>query len=340
MAAMKSINSFFGSRVVLAAPAIALLLLAMIVGPAFAAKTDPGNSNHKASESYGIPPVAVGGTAIAAGSPYVAAYHHTSPHFAVKSVKVTCNFSGTDLTKIQSDNYISCAESVQAPTNTNREDWGLQAYVTLKRDGSITVGGDAYLSCEKLIPTDGPCHGVPAGTFQNKYTTSRVITATKDSSVTVYMEWNGVSPYTITWWYKVGTGSKTSYGSYATPSQLLHTFNTGVYNAYGIVLAKYFQAGVGSKYNIGQSGWTVKITNPAYATTVGGAYNSYYTPARSIEGNEAWMDASFKWGGAAYTGVWGQNYYCFNNSNPQGQIVFTYNGATFGSGVMLWGQCA
>jgi hypothetical protein len=317
----------------------------MIIVPASAAKADPSNSNHKQSISYGIPPVSVDESSIAAGTPYVAAYHHVEPHFGVKKVKVTCNFAGTDLTKIQSDNYISCAESLQVPTSTNREDWGLQAYVTLKRDGSITVGGDAYLSCEKLLPSDTACHGVTPGTFQNKYTVSKVLSssvATKDTDVTVFMEWSTTSSgaYKITWYYTAGSVSHSSYGSYIVPSQVHQSFNTGVYNAYGIVQTKYFQAGVGSKYNIGQSGWSVTIKNPAYATTLTGSYNSYYSPARSIEGDQAWMDASFKWGGAAYTGVWGYDYDCFDPpNNVNGKIRFAYSGATFGSGKFLWGQC-
>ncbi|HXG06765.1 MAG TPA: hypothetical protein VNI77_05495 [Nitrososphaera sp.] len=188
----------------------------------------------------------------------------------------------------------------------SREDWGYQAYVTLKRDGSVTVGAAVYESCEKDQLVEWTLYWrVPAGSFQTKYTTSTTISATKESNVTVFMEWNSAGTV-VTWYYQVNSGTKTSFGSFTKESQVNPYFNTGYYNL-GLATAKYFQGGVGSAYNIGQSGWYAWVKNPAYATTVGGSYNSYFSPARTVEGDQAWMDASFKWGGAAYTGVWADN---------------------------------
>lgn len=328
----------YSKNLLMLVPVMALIIFSMTIMPAFAAS--PNTSDNAAvpptSGSLGAPPVfgGEGASITATTAPYVAAYHDTSPHFGVKKVKVTCNFSGTDRTKIQSDNYLTCIESLQSPTNVAGLDYGYQAYVTLKQTGSIIVGADVWKACETL-----PNSCDPDGTVTNVSTKQLAISATTSDDITIFIEWNSAGTI-ATWYYQVGSGSKTSYHTFTKPSEDYAQFNTGKYQVLLDRYAYYFQAGIASKYNIGQSGWYVYVKNPSYSTTVGGSYISYYTPARSIEGDRSWWDRDFKWGGAAYTGV-NADYYCKTSPPPisAGQVKFYYNSATLGSDVILWGLC-
>ncbi|MGI0066355.1 MAG: hypothetical protein ACREA5_00730 [Nitrosotalea sp.] len=263
-------------------------------------------------------------------APYVAAYHDTSPHFGIYSAKVTCNFSGTDRSKIQSDNYLTCVGSLQNPTSTSREDWGYQAYVTLKQTGNLIVGADVWKGCENIFPST-PCNGTTAGSVDHKYSNSQFITANPSDDITVFMEMANTG--TVSWYYQVNSGSKTLFGTWSKATEQNTYFNTGTY-----LVARYFQAGVGSAYNIGQSGWYANVKNPAYATSYGGAYNSYYSPAKSTDGTHSYWDGSFAWGGAVYTGV-NADYNCKSGTTSAGQAKFQYTGTTLSDGTKLWGVC-
>lgn len=320
----------------------ALLIASVTFLPAFAIDSETIQSEKviRVNESFAPTPVLTenGTMALAATTqPYVAAYHDIAPHFGIKKAKTTCNFSGTDRTKIQTDNYLTCVESLQNPTGTDHEDWGYQAYVTLQRTGNLIVGADVWIGCENLFPFQS-CNGTPAGTIVHKYSNAQFITANPTlDDVTVFMEWNSAGTI-VSWYYQVGTGTKTLFGSFTKTTTQNPYLNTGTNNL-GLITAKYFQAGVGSAYNIGQSGWFVNVKNPAYSTSVSGSYISFYTPAKSVEGDQAHWDASFKWGGSVYSGV-NADYNCKPTPvTPSGQVKFKYTGITLGNDVKLWGVC-
>jgi hypothetical protein len=312
----------------MAIPTIAMLLLTLMIipqyiAPAFAAKPQP--------QSFGITPVVEGESTIAATQPYVAAYHNVSPHFAIKKAKVTCNFAGTDRTKIQPDNFLSCAASLQSPTTVSGLDYGYQAYVTLRQTGSIIVGADVWRACETI-----PNACDPDGSVSKVSSKTVSISATPSDDVTVFMEWNSAGT-SVTFYYQINSGSKTSFHTFTKPSEEHPNFNTGWFTVVPGRTALYFQAGMGSAYNIGQGGWFVWVKNPAYSTTVGGSYNTYYSPGVSVEGDLSFWDRDFKWGGAQYTGV-DADYAC-EGTTSAGRAVFFYNGLTLGTNVRLWGVC-
>lgn len=316
----------------------AILVASITLLPAYAIQPEAVISVKKSFAP--IPVITGNGTMTLAASttqPYVAAYHNTSPYIGIAKAKITCNFSGTDRTKIQVDNYLTCGESTQTPTGTEHEDWGYQAYVTLQTTGNLVVGADVWKGCENL-PTYQSCNGTPAGTIEHKYSNAQFITANPTlDDVTVFAEWNSAGTG-VNWYYQVGTGAKILYASFAKTVTQGSYFHSGTNNL-ALITAKYFQAGVSSAYNIGQSGWFVNVKNPAYATSSSGSYNSFYTPAKSVEGDQAHWDATFKWGGAVYSGVNG-DYNCKPTPiTPSGQVKFKYTGITLGNDVKLWGVC-
>lgn len=315
-------------NVIVSIPTIAMLLLTLVIipltiAPALAAIPEP--------QSFGIAPAVEGEVGIAATTqPYVAAYHNVSPHFAIKKAKVTCNFAGTDRTQIQADNFLSCVASLQSPTTVGGLDYGYQAYVTLKQTGSLIVGADVYRACETI-----PNSCDPDGTVSRVSTKTVSISATPSDDVTVFMEWNSAGTV-VNFYYQINAGTKTFYHSFTKPTEEHPNFNTGWHTVVPGRTALYFQAGMGSAYNIGHGGWNVWVKNPAYSTTVDGSYNTYYSPAVSV-GDLSFWDRDFKWGGAQYTGV-DANYACEGTTSP-GRAVFFYNGLTLGTNVRLWGVC-
>lgn len=89
--AIMKTSDYDKNKFVLAVPLVAALVFSMMFSPAFAA--NPGVEETSSSKPdagfYGIPPVSVSSdeaSVAAAGTPYVAAYHHYSPHFGVKKV--------------------------------------------------------------------------------------------------------------------------------------------------------------------------------------------------------------------------------------------------------------
>ncbi len=142
---------------------------------------------------------------------------------------------------------------------------------------------------ENLEPFQS-CNGTPAGTIEHKYSNAQFVTSNPTSDdVTVYAEWNSAG-IAVNWHYQVGSGTKTLYASFSKTATEASSFHSGTNNL-GLITAKYFQAGVSSSYSIGQSGWFVNVKNPAYATSPSGSYISFYSPAKSVEGEQSHWDA-------------------------------------------------
>lgn len=279
------------------------------------------------------------------GAPYLA-FYDDEPHGAIYAAKITCNFSGTNRTLIQSDNYLTCGESLQNPTHTNDEDWGYTAYATLTQTGNITVGGDVWKACEKFWPKPiaQPCDGTDPGVFEHKFTFSTPTNAQVGDDITLFMEWNVTGTTignTTNWYYQINNEpTKHPVASLVRVSQQISDFNKGTYYSLtsGLVRALYFQAGIGSAYNIGHGGWSVLIKNPAYVDQKGGLYNTFFTPARSVQGDASFWDGTFKWGGEPYTGVSIESF-CHGGTGPEGEVTFEYTGSDTVTGTRLWGGC-
>lgn len=269
-----------------------------VLGTDSFAQEQGNGDDKKAPRDLGIRPVFDNGEVQplssdpSSGQPWVAAYHDPVPdHFAAYKTKITCNFGGTDRTKIQADNFLACAQSLQSPTSVTGLDYGVQASVTLQRTGDMIVSADVWRACESQ-PGVG-CS--PSGSITKVSSQTATISATLSSDIMLFMEWSSTGS-TLTWYYQINSGSKTQYHTWTKPTSEAHPrFNTGVCfiswpdcsEFFILRTARYFQAGVGSDYPIGQSGWFVTIKNPAFATSATGSYNPFFSPARVIHGDDA-----------------------------------------------------
>ncbi len=95
----------------------------------------------------------------------------------------------------------------------------------------------------------------------------------------------------------------------------------------------FFQFGVTSSNAIEDNRWKVLIETPQVLK------NNEWINVReawSIQGDIAFLDHDWKWGGQTYQGV---NIQHFNNplENPY-QMIFEYSGETMSSGTVLWNQ--
>jgi hypothetical protein len=316
-------------------------------------------TDYVALEGYGVEPsinaTEVGEMSISSidpssgsADPWLAAYYEKTPHHYAKRIKFTCNFAGTLASKIQTTNFLTCAEAAMVQNAVyHKDDWGFVGYVTVLNSGTMKVGAQVWRFCEKFpvtpqTPTGAdPCgpssDSLSAGARKLYWQQTRTITsAVTASDITIYMSYS-TDGTKVTWYYQIGTAIPVAFSTHTKSPNIHSVFSIGTYNdgTYGLVKAKYFQVGVGSEYPINTDGWFVKISNPAYAPQTSGAM-TVFTPGYSVQGDKAHVDFTFRWGGEKYTNIQATQYDCAG-SFPPGTVKFSYKAAsTPSTGVKYW----
>ncbi|HKX82285.1 MAG TPA: hypothetical protein VJL54_08525, partial [Nitrososphaera sp.] len=256
-----------------------------------------------------------------------------------KKLRFTCNFDGMDPLKIQSDNHLTCTGASTVFTyDVPGEDWGYVATVTLKRDGYIRVGAEIWRSCE---PAQS-CRDLDPGEITRKWIKPYPLNIGHVSAITyvnIIMRFDQTTTK-VTWEYAASGDAISGYKTYASythnDSHVHSVFQTGkLYSIPCLCNVKYFQVGITSKYNIGQSGWKVWIYDMAYSVTSTGG-NTYLTDARSVQGDDSFWDWWARWGGAWYYKAKATQYDCAGNY-PIRQVLLSYTSSvSVGNGVKFW----
>lgn len=290
--------------------------------------------------------------------PYVAIYNDIPPsHHWIQRAKVTCNFAGTTLGAIPSNNYISCSESLQSPTKkegsiTSGLDYAYQASVALYNSGQLWFSVAGYKGCESHFGWfSSPCvDGTAAGTWVNLFTpTSFLISgATLNDNITLFIEWNSDTGTAVNFRYAKNNESPITKYTYNPDMSIDNAaMNTGICwlkflvagcqpDAFGVARTAYFfQAGVGSLSPIGTGGWYVTIYNPSYSNKTSDPYVPFYKPAKIVQGDNSFWDSDFLWGGSQYSGV-NADYNLNNPSYPKGKIRFSVTGLTIPTNTAVW----
>ena len=205
--------------------------------------------------------------------------------------------------------------------------------------------GQVDEDCEG-IPFNSNCSwriGPPPWTHTLGYATVSPTLHTTDS-ITLEMVWSGTA---VNWYYQINGGTVVSFYNFTAPSFSHNQFAAGSYTMtpdYNCLptltcVVKYFQFGVDSDYNTGNTGWTVKISNPEYRLVAGGSW-TLVPQADAAQGSGANLDYTYKWGGQDYVGV--AACYAHNSSCSLANDIVSFSttsnqSSDIADGTPLWG---
>lgn len=198
------------------------------------------------------------------------------------------------------------------------------------------MGADVYQGCENLPPFNN-CTYTTHGNSKLMYRRTFTISTTFSSSdIYLWTQWKSDGSG-VSFTYRLGdSGTSREYAFWPAsgppPSNVNQYFNIG-YKYVGVT-AKFFQGGVFSPICICKSGWSVLIKDPISFTKLT-SVPVKMSKARSVQGNDAYWDASFLWGAESYAKSKVTDYDCAGNF-PLWQVKYSYHTQTAIGGVLLW----
>lgn len=311
--------------------------------PMYSLKFDKGsysNETLKAEQSEAIE---------SSSEPYVAGYMTTNwlwnnPEMGdASALRVTVSFSGTNVSLIQSDNWLAAGITAQGPDSVHTGcaaiDWGY-AY-TLMVEGNLSY---PFVHAEVW-----ECHEWGDDCFHNPWAqcvsswNCYISTLTISSSTTLTMSWGENA---LDYYAKVGEHDSLLLYSYTPNASAIHDFKLGTVDRKWWIIplggtVKYFEfPGAWSRYNIGHVGWRSRISFPAFIKS-GETCWTNVAYAYSTNGANAFLDNTFVWGGDSYANVDAAYYYKnwpYPNVWPCEQIYFypTSDGTTLAPDTLLW----
>jgi hypothetical protein len=242
-------------------------------------------------------------------------------YFGTKGVSVAMDFSGSDPSAIQADNFLAVGIGVQSPNCcVDGLDYGYRIDAYLFHDGREMVVASAWQTCDVNIA----CGGRPWRNQMLHVTHEITRPATK---LWLAMKWND---RIVSWYYGRSQIDLESFAAFHAPDLENPYFNVGELK--GIVgnrptgSAYFFQFGIISKYSIGHGGWRVTLDSPSYLS------NNTWTAvlhAESIQGWVSYWKVLWRWG-TSYDQVGFL-------SNPEApSVTFYYSASTLESLQQLW----
>ncbi len=265
-----------------------------------------------------------------------------SNYTRVNAVQVTASLRGTTASDLQSNNTLFAGMwATGFSSSVDYRDYGFQAYMKLEGSGTKVLAAEVDRICEGVPPLSGASCGHNNSWVDHLFVSQPTASFSSTDNVTLEMKWSGS---TVNWYYQINGGTNSSYASYnmnTFASDANHYFVVGTiccHPAGGSItyrhIAKYFEFGIGSARNIGNTGWKAGIYNPRYNN--GSGWTSI-AQATSVMGSNAYLDFAVRWGGGDYTGVsvcYADNSSC---SLPSDDITFSSSTTTLSDGTRLWG---
>jgi len=261
---------------------------------------------------------------------YVAAVGPNNNYIRQNAVTATVSFRGTPQSDIAAGNWLAAGILVTSFSTVNGRDYGLRAEAILPASGPAYLFAQVGQTCEGHLLFYIYC-GTALPSVKVLYTASAFPTFTASDNVTLEMKWSGGTVY---WFYQINGGTNTTLTSFTMPSDSKPIFVVGAFSAFGVP-AKYFEFGIESPRNLGNTGWRAGVYTPRYYN-----YSSGWTSvaqANSVMGSNAFIDNGVLWGGQDYTGV----SVCYNNNSncrlSVGYLIFSSSSTTLPDGTRLWG---
>jgi hypothetical protein len=268
--------------------------------------------------------------------PYLAGFHvdtdDLNTYGTIDGTAVTVSFLSTD-TSFPKDTWLGGGMFVQAQdTKYKNVDYGFYTILAVDSSGSLFVDLGLHQTREETPP-------VQPGDEELIYSyTWRLSGVQLTTPVTLRARWDdqGVVSYSITANENTISIKSVKIAEIPNCENVIPKFYRGNVINKPFPFSNYvnfFQFGVTSSKPIEDNHWKVLIENPLMLKN--GEWTKV-SKAWSIQGNIAFLDQDWKWGGQRYDGV---NAQYFNHSlQTPYQVIFEYTGETLTSGTVLWNQ--
>ncbi len=215
------------------------------------------------------------------GTPVYAGGYMATGLTRPEGVSTTVNFSGTNASTIQPNNFLSAGIGIHAAgCCVDGIDYGYRFDVYLFHDGSESLVASAWQICDTVSACGGHSwtnlmllHAEPLNS------------SSPSSDIHLVIQWKETTVY---WSYAIGTGPAQNFTSLPATSQENAEFDAGT-----SLGAYFFQFGIMSAYPIGHPGWTANFECPA--DEVDGAWQCV-PHASSLQGAQSYWKALWRWG--------------------------------------------
>jgi hypothetical protein len=291
---------------------LVVLLMLVVILPNAVAGVSPKQGASGDFSSYGF------GKSVYAGGYMAAGLARTT------GVSVDVSFSGSNSNDIQPDNFLAAGLGVHSPgCCVDGIDYGYRFDAYLFHNGSGALAASAWQICDD----NAACGG---HSWKNLLLLQYARLETPISSGEIHLEilWSG---RTVVWTYALGNGPSRTFATMNATSQMNPDFDIGTLpGGYvpGVQSGSYFfQFGILSRYAVGQPGWDVTFTCPAFLADSTWVCVPH---ANSLQGGQSFWKALWRWG---------ENYGSVSVT-PVAQshsVVFTYSSSsTMPSFQKLW----
>ncbi len=267
--------------------------------------------------------------------PYVAGYHVNTKDLStrenVDSTAVTVSFPSTNAGFFPLGSWLAGGMFVQAQDSRYRHvDYGFYMMVVLDSFGSVFIDLGLHQTREGTLPVQMPAEEIVyAYTWQVSGIDLR-------TPVTLLAGWDAEGWVHYSFSASERNVSLTSVDVASLPNceNIIRKFYAGNVIVEPFPFSRYvnyFQFGVVSSEPIADSHWNVALTEPRMLRDSGWVF---VDKAWSIQGDIAYLDWDWMWGGTPYIGV-SAKYYQHPLSSPY-EVIFSYSGFTLATGTVLW----
>ena len=263
-------------------------------------------------------------------TPLIAGYV-TGSLLRENAVQTTVTFKGTPQSDIGTGNDMAVGMMVTGFSKTvGGQDYGFRAEAVLGSNAQY-LWAQVIQTCEGHLVNAIPGHCGALPTVKQIYSATYSPSFGASDNVTLEMKWSGGAVY---WYFTINGGTNSTFTSYTMPTDANPYFGVGTLQSWGH-LAKYFEFGVESVSNLGNTGWKAGVYNPKYYNGSSGWVS--VAQANSVMGSNAWLDNGVVWGGQDYTGV----SVCYYDNAvcplPSGYLIFSSAATSVTDGTRLWG---
>ncbi len=268
--------------------------------------------------------------------PYVAGYHVDAPDLytreRVDATAITVSFPSVDVSRFPPDSWLGVGMFVQGQdSELGFVDYGYYTMLVIDSLGNLFVDIGLHQTREATAPLHMPTEElVYAYTWQLSGidpTMPVTLAAVWDSDWYLHYSFSIASLNTTLLSVKVA--------SLPNCESVISKFYVGTVVAGGGFplghYVYYFQFGVISNRIIADSGWAAYLKEPRMLRKAGW---DLVETAYTIQGDIAYLDQDWMWGGAVYDGVYAE-FHQSSLSNPY-EVIFSYIGRTLPSGTILW----
>ena len=273
----------------------------------------------------GTLPVSGSVTTFAQGVPVYAGGSMEGPAGHAEGAGITVSFSGTNVSSIQPDNYISAGMGIHAAgCCVDGIDYSYRYDLVLFHSGNETMEASAWEVCDDNAACGG--HSWKLLMFSDAMSLGK---SYLDENMSLRMTWvQAADGAGVLWSYSAPGQAARNFTIFMAPAAENHDFNTGVLQGgtlNSVQKASYFfQFGVMSRYPVGHGGWIVLLSCPSLQSVSWSCIDH----AMTLNGSQSFWKIFWRWG-EDYGGV------SVTSTRP-GQVQFGYSSESIQSFKQLW----